>query len=581
MNYATRVLRSAVAIVSILVTWGVASAGDREPTRGASPVEERAPRSAPVINEISQTERGYIISGQHFGTNRRALVVIEENRPVSAKLIRSVSDTKIEVLSKPAGKVSISVRIGRAQSRPVAFAFRAERSTEREAARPRDVAPVERSPTRRSPSRQTEADVPARNPQREPARGRDGAPAGSDEATILIRSFEAVPDVASGRAQVRLEFQTRNADATAYRAVLLDNSNQDAPFDGVPWKSYRGGTPILASGCGTSALAAKRVALQVRGLDIPNPNLPNQTIENISAIRHATYTLPESLQSRITSTLGFGGAGYGQTELDETSRGDTQLGAQTAGQVVSYLVTVENHPGGLDEDDVKSASHNCFEVTAVGPVTEKTGGKQEFSMDGIFDFSKQSCRPAIVVGECGISDARFHTRSFPDSFEQVTTVYQQTKDIETKLTISAPSNQLGCEEIVEQDGDLSFATSSPGPLTMGCFSSMKLQLDDAISEQWILTFKSESSGQCGLGPTFLNELAVAAVQAHPIYSQLLNRQSDLHWAYDKVPPRVLEPDDLDGAVASPGYVLQHSCGLTGGTIRTWVDKAVHKAFVKQ
>jgi len=427
----------------------------------------------------------------------------------------------------------------------------------------------------------------------------DGTPVivGNPNPMISISSFTTRADVASGKRQARISFSTKNANPTHYRAVSVNSLNSNTPFSGVGWRSYTGAAPVVELlECGLSSMDNYRIALQVKGPDVPKPSFPSQTIANISSIAYATLSvLPESLQSRISSVQRFPGAGA-QGSSPVQMRGDVartgglvRLGNQTVGEVASFLLEIKNHPGGLNPNLLKSVNRNCFVVTAVGNVTNEPGGTTKVVIDGRFDFTKGSCQPRVVVGQCGASDERFHARDFPLRFDKVTTVYTNTNDIADRVTLVQSQNKTGCQGIVNNGGDLSFSTESQGPVPMGCSAGLRINFDDGYSEQWALHFKSSGSGQCGLGETFFNTVTSGILSAFPTYqalrAALATRRSDYNWAYDDVSSRPIEvqPRNLNMGLRSNGgrYFFMHSCGVRGGSIRTWIDKAVHTRFISE
>jgi len=422
----------------------------------------------------------------------------------------------------------------------------------------------------------------------------DGTPVtvGNPYPKITISSFTAAGDTSSGKRQARISFATENANPTHYRAVSVNHLNSDAPFSGIAWRSYTGGQPIVELfECGLSSLDNYRIALQVKGPDVQNPSSPSQLIANISPIVYSVFSLPESLRSRVSWVGRFPGAGAGGSDPVQMSGntavggGLVRLGNQTVGSVASFLVEIENYPSSLNANSVKSVPRSCFVVTAAENVTSEPGGVAKVVIDGRFDFSGSSCQPQISVGQCGTNDERFHAREFPLRFDKITTVYTDTNSIAHKFSIGSETAAYpGCQGFEGVDGDLSFSTESPGPLPLACNAGLAVIFDDGYSESWTLFFKSSSEGQCGLGRTFFNGLFSSALNLSPSYRAMRNalsrRQSDFNWAYDSRMPMSVQPDNLNTGLYTPAssYKFFHSCGLSGGSIRTWLDKAEHTRF---
>ena len=64
---------------------------------------------------------------------------------------------------------------------------------------------------------------------------------------------------------------------------------------------------------------------------------------------------------------------------------------------------------------------------------------------------------------------------------------------------------------------------------------------------------------------------------------LASRRSDFNWAYDSRMPMSVQPEDLDRGwnTRAASYKFFHSCGLGGGAVGTWLDKAEHTRFVSE
>lgn len=428
--------------------------------------------------------------------------------------------------------------------------------------------------------------VPVRDPRRSTVTGPDaGAPPtviNPDESQIRITQATAEPDRASGERRVRIHFAVAGAEATHFRAVQVEPANRDAPFAGEPWRPYGGGSVPLPVGCGGSGhFEIGQVALQVKGPDKPNPNLPSQTVPNVSATAFAEFELPPELRSRITA---MSPAVWESDEPVETAHGWVRPGRATSSRVRSWRLEVENHPGGLEASLVSMHSDSldgrCFRILHVNQVHERSG-RAEIYLDGRFDFDRASCQPEFVIGQCGVADPRVHARKAPLRFERVTTVHGDTADLQGLLSIEAPlEDQPGCEGFVEEAGDLSFRTASAGPAPRVCSQAVRLRSSEAEGELWRFFLRSSVSGQCGIGRTFAEELGQALLSSHPLYGGA-RRQSDFDPAYDTLPPLILETEHLDGPVddSRRPWVVQHSCGPAGGSIRTWIDRAEQIEFV--
>lgn len=81
--------------------------------------------AAPVISKITSTAEGYVIDGRGFGRSTRGLMIFEGKKPISGRKIKSVTDRRITVLSKPRGRTGIRVTVGRSSSRFFTFSYRA------------------------------------------------------------------------------------------------------------------------------------------------------------------------------------------------------------------------------------------------------------------------------------------------------------------------------------------------------------------------------------------------------------------------------------------------------------------------
>lgn len=129
-----------------------------------------AAHAAPVISKITSTTEGYVIDGRGFGPSARGLIIFEGRRTIDRRKIKSVTDRRITVLSKPRGRTAIRVTVGRSSSKIVTFSYRAPprratRTTTRRAAPgtlSRRPSTTSRAPSRttRPPSRTTRRQAP-------------------------------------------------------------------------------------------------------------------------------------------------------------------------------------------------------------------------------------------------------------------------------------------------------------------------------------------------------------------------------------------------------------------------------------
>ena len=91
---------------------------------------------------ISVERKGelYVITGQHFGTDRNAIGVLENNRRLASTAISSLSDGEVVVDSNPQSAVAIAVVVGRKRSNSARLApppARDERVVDPDTGRPR------------------------------------------------------------------------------------------------------------------------------------------------------------------------------------------------------------------------------------------------------------------------------------------------------------------------------------------------------------------------------------------------------------------------------------------------------------
>jgi hypothetical protein len=81
--------------------------------------------AAPVITKITSTPTGYVIDGRGFGRSTRGVMIFEGRQPVTGRKIKSVTDRRITVLSKPRGRTGIRVTVGRSSSKIFTFSYHA------------------------------------------------------------------------------------------------------------------------------------------------------------------------------------------------------------------------------------------------------------------------------------------------------------------------------------------------------------------------------------------------------------------------------------------------------------------------
>jgi hypothetical protein len=87
----------------------------------STPATYRPPTAMPVIAGIAPAPEGYVVYGNGFGADPGRVAVIENDRPVAARDILAVTDSRIVVRSRTPGFRSVAVHVGSTTSRPMLY----------------------------------------------------------------------------------------------------------------------------------------------------------------------------------------------------------------------------------------------------------------------------------------------------------------------------------------------------------------------------------------------------------------------------------------------------------------------------
>ncbi|MBT5192213.1 MAG: hypothetical protein HOM07_07675 [Rhodospirillaceae bacterium] len=110
-------------------------------------VPASATYAAPTITKITSTLTGYVIEGRGFGRSAKRVRIFEGKQPVSSRKVKSVTDRRITILSKPRGRTSIRVTVGRTSSNPKSFSYRTPRARTTKTTRRAKTGTITRAPS--------------------------------------------------------------------------------------------------------------------------------------------------------------------------------------------------------------------------------------------------------------------------------------------------------------------------------------------------------------------------------------------------------------------------------------------------
>lgn len=110
-------------------------------------VPASAAYAAPTISKITSTLTGYVIDGRGFGRSAKRVRIFEGKQPVSSRKVKSVTDRRITILSKPRGRTSIRVTVGRTSSKPKVFSYRTPRARSTKTTRRAVTGTITRAPS--------------------------------------------------------------------------------------------------------------------------------------------------------------------------------------------------------------------------------------------------------------------------------------------------------------------------------------------------------------------------------------------------------------------------------------------------
>jgi hypothetical protein len=239
---------------------------------------------------------------------------------------------------------------------------------------------------------------------------------------------------------------------------------------------------VLSCGEGT-----KQLRFQLRGEDIPNPNLPSQEMANLSNTLQKSYVVPNVLKTRITEMSSTASTFYPSSDYSM----NFHISNFTAGPV--------------KESDFITPSGSCMKVMknqGGRTVAPDASGQLEISRRVYFTGSG-ACQPVVHVPNCPglnvfadetLSVQNLETATFSNTWDALQGVinFRSYGDLIPGICSGFNEAPVG---VREKDGDISIEVR-PTPAGTRCtYSSRKLELISGVrvvSTNWSV----HSNGLC-------------------------------------------------------------------------------------
>ena len=300
---------------------------------------------------------------------------------------------------------------------------------------------------------------------------------GGTYSTLALKSFTVIPAPELGGRTVRLTYQADRPNAVrSFRVYEVGQSPG-------PWRAASQ-TPTHVLSCGEST---KQLRFQLRGDDIPNPNLPSQEMANLSNMLQKSYVVPDVLKTRITGLSSNTSTFYPSSDYSM----NFHISNFTAGPV--------------KESDFITPGGSCMKVMknqGGGTVAPDASGQLEVSRRVYFPGSG-SCQPVIHVPKCPNLNV-FADQTLPVQNLETVTISNTWNGLQGVIDFESYGDLLpgicsGVNEapvgVRKKDGDISIEVR-PTPAGTRCtYSSRKLELISGVrvvSTNWSV----HSNGLC-------------------------------------------------------------------------------------
>ena len=300
---------------------------------------------------------------------------------------------------------------------------------------------------------------------------------GGTYSTLTLESFAVIPAPELGGRTVRLTYQADRPNAVrSFRVYEVGQSPG-------PWRAASQ-TPTHVLSCGESP---KQLRFQLRGDNIPNPNLPSQEMANLSNMLQKSYIVPDVLKTRITGLSSNTSTFYPSSDYSM----NFHISNFTAGSV--------------KESDFITPAASCMKVMknqGGGIVAPDASGQLEVSRRVYFPVSG-SCQPVVHVPKCPnlnvftdetLSVQKLETVTFSNTWNALQGVidFKSYGDLIPGICSGFNEAPVG---VREKDGDISIEVR-PTPAGTRCtYSSRKLELISGVrvvSTDWSV----HSNGLC-------------------------------------------------------------------------------------
>jgi len=300
---------------------------------------------------------------------------------------------------------------------------------------------------------------------------------GGTYSTISLKSFAITPAPELGARTIRLTYQTDRPNAV--HSFRIYEVGQNAG----PWRSASQ-LPTHVLNCGESL---KQLRFQLRGDDIPNPNLPSQEMANLSNMLQKSYVVPDSLKTRIT--------GWSSPSADFYPSSDYSM---------TFYIT-NFAAGSVKENDFTSPPGSCMKVMknqGGNTVAPDPSGRLEVSRQVYFPGSG-ACRPVVHVPKCPglnvfademLSVKNLETVTISNTWDALQGVidFESYGDLLPGICSGVNEAPVG---VREKDGDISIEVRPTLAGTRCTYSSHKFELISGVrivSTDWSV----HKSGLC-------------------------------------------------------------------------------------
>jgi hypothetical protein len=300
---------------------------------------------------------------------------------------------------------------------------------------------------------------------------------GGTYSTLTLKSFAVIAAPELGGRTIRLSYQADRPNAVRSFRVYEVGQNPG------PWRAASQ-TPTHVLSCGEGT---KQLRFQLRGDNIPNPNLPSQEMANLSNMLQKNYVVPDVLKTRITGLSSTSTTFYPSTDYSMNFHISNFVASSVK---ESDFIT----PGGSCMKVMKNQGGNTVAPDASERL--KVYRQVYFPMPG-------ACRPVVHIPKCPnlnvfadetLSVQNLETVTISNTWNNLQGVidFESYGDLLPGICSGVNEAPVG---VREKDGDISIEVR-PTPAGTRCtYSSRKLELISGVrvvSTDWSV----HSNGLC-------------------------------------------------------------------------------------